>query len=83
MKILRLLTWVFHFGLSAIIPPCFFLWLAVYLRQNYDWGILPGITGVILGILISFRTTKANWRAMRKEAESGTPPPHVSYNDHN
>ena len=38
--------------------------------------------GEILGILIAVSTARANWRSMRKEAESGSQPPPVSFNDH-
>ena len=82
MKTLSLILWVTQFGLSVLLPPCFFLWLAVWLQQSHGFGLWTSIAGGILGILISISTAKANWRAMRKEAESDAPPPPVSFNDH-
>lgn len=82
MKTLSLILWVTQFGLSILFPPCFFLWLATYLQQKHGWGFWTTIVGGILGILIAISTAKANWRSMRKEAESGAAPPPVSFNDH-
>lgn len=82
MKTLSLILWVTQFGLSILLPPCLFLWLAAWLQQNHDFGLWTSFFGGVLGILISISTAKANWRAMRKEAESDTPPPPVSFNEH-
>lgn len=82
MKTLSLILWVTQFGLSILLPPCFFLWLATYLQQHHGWGFWTTIVGGILGVLIAVSTAKANWRSMRKEAESGSKPPPVSFNDH-
>lgn len=82
MKTLSLILWVTQFGLSILLPPCFFLWLAAWLQQNYSWGFWTTAVGGILGILISVSTARANWRAMRKDAEAGSAPPPVSFNEH-
>lgn len=82
MKTLSLIFWVTQFGLSILFPPCLFLWLATYLQQNHDWGIWTTFAGGILGILVAYSTAKANWRSMRKEAEAGSQPPPVSFNEH-
>ena len=82
MKVLSLLLWVTQFGLSILLPPCLLLWLAAYLQQAHGFGMWTSVAGGILGFLISFSTAKANWRAMRKEAEEGSQPPPVSFNDH-
>lgn len=82
MKTLSLILWVTQFGLSILFPPCFFLWLAAYLQQNHGWGIWTTVVGGILGILTAVSTAKANWRSMRKEAETGSVPPPVSFNEH-
>lgn len=84
MKLLNLLMWVTQFGLSAMLPPCFFLFVAVWLQQKFDLGMwIIAVCGV-LGLLISISTVKANWKAMRKaadEAASQTTPP-IAFNDH-
>ena len=82
MKTLSLILWVTQFGLSILFPPCLFLWITTWLHQNRGWGIWTIFAGGILGILVAYSTAKANWRAMRKEAESGSQPPPVSFNEH-
>lgn len=82
MKTLSLILWVTQFGLSILLPPCLFLWLAVYLQQKHGFGPWTTIAGIVLGILVAISTARANWRVMRKEAESGAQPPPVSFNDH-
>lgn len=84
MKNLSLILWVTQFGLSILVPPCFFLLLAVWLQQKYGFGLwIVAVLG-ILGALISVGTARANWRAMRKEAQNAadSEKPPVSFNDH-
>lgn len=84
MKLFSLILWVTQFGLSILFPPCFFLLLAHWLQTSHGWGGWTTIAGGILGILISISTARANWRAMRKEAEeaSSQDPPPIAFNDH-
>lgn len=82
MKTLSLIFWVTQFGLSVLLPPCFFLWLAAYLQQTHGFGMWTSIVGIILGLLTSFSTAKANWRTMRRDAQKDSPPSPVSFNDH-
>ena len=84
MNILSLILWVTQFGLSILMPPCVLLLLAVWLQNRFGLGMwILAVLG-ILGLLISVATAKANWRAMRKDAEraAGDNPPPVSFNDH-
>ncbi len=84
MKVLSLIFWVTQFGLSLLVPPCFFLWLASWLQMKYGWGIWTSVVGGVLGLLTAISTARANWRAMRKDAESicDNGPPPISFNDH-
>ena len=82
MKTLSLILWVTQFDLSILFPPCFFLWLATYLQQKHGFGVWTTVVGGSLGVLIAVSTAKANWRAMRKEAEAGSQTPPISFNDH-
>lgn len=85
MNVLSLLIWVTQFGLSILLPPCFFLWLAYWLQNRFNLGFWVMIVLGILGLLISFQTAKANLKAMLKEvnrASSQEDPP-VSFNSHN
>ena len=85
MKLLNLLMWVTQFGLSILFPLCFFLLLAVWLKQKFQLGMwIIAVLG-ILGVLITISTVRANLKALRKaadEAASQTPPP-MAFNDHN
>lgn len=84
MRVLSLLMWVTQFGLSALFPPCFFLWLAVWLQNTHGWGVWTTPVGGILGFLIAVSTVRANWRAMRKSAEelSSNKNPPMAFNGH-
>lgn len=83
MKILELILWVTQFGLSVMLPPCFFLFLAHWLQSAHGWGIWTSWAGGILGLLISVSTARANWKAMKKAAgvDSGKDSP-MSFNSH-
>ena len=84
MKYLSLILWVTQFGLSILVPPCLLLLLAVWLQNQYGLGMwIVAVLG-ILGLLIAVGTARANWRAMRKEAESasGVKQPPLGFNDH-
>ena len=85
MKLLNLLMWVTQFGLSILFPLCFFLLLAVWLKQKFQLGMWIIVVLGILGVLITISTVRANLKALRKaadEAASQTPPP-MAFNDHN
>ena len=85
MKILSLLMWVTQFGLSILLPPCFFLWLAHWLQGRFDLGSWVMILLGIAGFLVAFTTAKANLKAMLRDAglsHSKTEHP-ASFNDHN
>ena len=84
MKFLSLLMWVTQFGLSGLFPICFFLLLAVWLKQKFSLGMWIIIVFGILGVLITISTVRANWKAMRKAANeaAGSEPPPMAFNDH-
>lgn len=82
MKLLELVLWVTQFGLSIFIPPCFLLLLAHWLQGKFGWGLWCPLVLGFLGLLISFSTARANWKAMLKTAEEGRKEPPVSFNDH-
>ena len=84
MKTLTMLLWVTQFGLSIMVPPCLLLLAAVWLQQRFGWGMWIVAVMGILGVLISVGTARANWRAMRKEAENavGSKTPPIGFNNH-
>ena len=83
MKLLSLLLWVTQFGLSILFPLCFFLLLAVWLRQKFALGMWIIVVLGILGVLVTISTVRANLKAMLKaadEASSREPTP-MAFND--
>ena len=84
MKDLSLLVWLTQLGLSTALPLAGFVLLGVWLHNSCGWGVWTIWAGVILGIICAidgFRTSlKAMERLTRKSKD--TPPPPVSFNDH-
>ena len=58
MKLLNLLMWVTQFGLSALFPLCFFLFVAVWLQNKFGLGMWIVAVFGILGFLVSISTVK-------------------------
>lgn len=85
MKFLSLLMWVTQFGFSALFPTCFFLFVAVWLREKFGLGLwIVAVLG-ILGLLTSFSTAKSCLRSILKEIERTSDrkePPPPAFNDH-
>ena len=84
MKLLNLLMWVTQFGLSILVPPCFFLLLANWLQNKYGLGPWVMVVLGILGLLTAFSTAKANLKQILKEmkALSDQAEPPMAFNDH-
>ena len=84
MKLLNLLMWVTQFGLSILLPICFFLMLAVWLQNKFGFGMWILIVLGILGVLVTISTVKANWKALKKAADEAADrkEPPVAFNDH-
>ena len=84
MKLLNLLMWVTQFGLSILMPTCFFLLLAVWLKQRFMLGMWIIVVLGILGLLITISTVRANLKAMCKAAEEAASqePPPIAFNNH-
>lgn len=73
MKDLNLLVWLTQLGLSVAVPLGGFVWLAVWLRNRYNWGVWVIIVGVLLGLYCAIdglvRNLKALQRMEKKEKE--------------
>ncbi len=84
MKLLNLLMWVTQFGLSGLFPICFFLLIAVWLKQKFALGMWIIIALGILGCLITISTVRANLKSLRKAADevASSEPPPIAFNDH-
>ena len=85
MKVLSLLMWVTQFGLSVMLPPCFFLLIAHWLQTRFGLGSWVMVVLGILGLLTAFSTAKSNLRAMLKAVKelSDKEDPPTAFNNHN
>lgn len=84
MKVLSLLMWVTQFGLSILLPPCFFLWLAHWLQNRFGLGGWIMIVLGLLGFYTAFTTARSSLKSMLKAVEevSGKKEVPMAFNDH-
>lgn len=83
MKNLSMLIWLTQLGLSVSVPLAGFVWLAVWLRQQFDLGAWVIVVGVVLGIVGAIDGLRVSLKAMDRlaEDEKQDEPP-LSFNDH-
>jgi len=83
MKNVNLLIWITQLGLSVALPLGGFIFLAVWLRQRFDWGAWVIIAGVVLGLICAFDGLRSSLKAMeRMTGGKQEQEPPVSFNDH-
>ena len=84
MKNATLLIWLTQLGLSVAVPPAFFIFLAVWLRNRFEFGPWIIWTGIILGFVSAIDGLRTSLKTLSKMSEGKnekeTPP--VSFNDH-
>lgn len=83
MKNLSLLVWVTQLALSVAVPLGGSVLLAVWLRQQFGWGVWVVIVAVVLGLIVAIdglRVSLKTMERMAKDDKEDTPP--VSFNDH-
>lgn len=84
MKDVTLLTWLTQLGLSVALPLAGFIFLAVWLHNQFAWGEWVLWVGTALGLISALdglrQSLKLLTRISKNKADD-TPPP-VSYNDH-
>lgn len=83
MKNLNLLVWISQLGISVALPLGGFVWLSVWLRSRFHWGVWVVIVGVVLGIICAVNGLRSALKTMDNMAggkKKQTPP--VSFNDH-
>lgn len=84
MKELSLLTWLTQLGLSVAMPMAGFVFLALWLRSQFGWGVWVIVAGTILGLLSAWNglcTSLKLLNQLTRKKKDGEEPP-VSYNDH-
>lgn len=84
MKNAALLIWLTQLGLSVAVPPAFFIFLAVWLRNQFNFGQWIIWAGIILGLVSAIDGLRTSLKTMAKmsEGKEEKNPPPVSYNDH-
>lgn len=83
MKELTLLTWLTQLGLSVAFPLLGFVFLALWLRNEFGWGAWVLWVGIVMGLISALNGLLQSLKMLaglsgKKPKE--TPP--VSYNDH-
>ena len=82
-KWLSMLLWIGQLGFSIVFPICFFLLLAVWLRQRFDWGAWVVIAGILLGVICAVDGLRTSVKAMiHMSGQEKEEPPPVSFNNH-
>ena len=83
MKDISLIVWLTQLGISVATPLGGFVWLAVWLRQRFDWGVWVIIAGVILGVVCAVDGLRTSLKAMERIAKNEKEDKHIpSFNDH-
>ena len=82
MKNTTLIVWLTQLGLSVAIPPAVFIWLAVWLRNNFGLGNWVIWAGVVLGFLGAVQGFINSVRSMKRMASAKEVEPPLGFNDH-
>jgi len=84
MKNVNLLIWLTQLGISVAAPSGGIIWLGVWLRQRFGFGVWVVLAGVFVGIVCAIDGLRTSLRAMEKMSENknADEPPPVSFNDH-
>ena len=84
MKHINLLIWITQLGISVAAPLGGFIWLGVFLRQRFGWGVWVVLAGIFLGIVCAVDGLRVSLKAMERMAKDkkDPEPPPVSFNDH-
>lgn len=83
MKEVTLLTWLTQLGLSVAFPLAGFIFLALWFRNEFDWGNWVLWVGVVMGLVSALNGLLQSLKMLAslsgKKSEEAPP---VSYNDH-
>lgn len=83
MKDLSLLVWLTQLGLSVAAPLAGFVFLGVWLHQQFSWGSWVIWAGVGLGVITAISGFSSSLKAMKQmQSEKPKDPPTVSFNEH-
>ena len=84
MKELTLLTWLTQLGLSVALPLAGFIFLFLWLKNQFALGDWALWVGIILGVVFAIDGLRQSLKLLTQltRKKSGDEPPPVSYNDH-
>lgn len=84
MKELTLFTWLTQLGLSVALPLVGFIFLALWLREQFGFGDWVLWAGIVLGLVSALDGLRQSLKLLTQliRKKSGDTPPPVSYNDH-
>ena len=84
MKALKMLIWLTQLGFSIAFPLAGFILLAVWLQSRYELGAWVLVAGIVLGVVGAVDGLRQSLKAMEllSREDKHTPPPPVSFNDH-
>ena len=83
MKDLNLLIWLTQLGISVALPLGGFIWLGVWLRQQFDLGVWVVLAGIFVGLVCAVDGMRVSIKAMeRMGKDKKDEPPPVSFNEH-
>lgn len=83
MKNLSLLTWLSQLALSVAVPLLGFIWLGVWLRSRFAWGIWIVIVCVVAGLVFAMDGLRYSLKLMERLAKNETEQEtRISFNEH-
>ena len=84
MKELTLFTWLTQLGLSVALPLVGFIFLALWLREQFGFGDWVLWAGIVLGLVAALDGLRQSLKLLTQltRKKSGDTPPPVSYNVH-
>ena len=83
VKEMSLFVFVTQLGLSVAVPLGSFIFLGIWLRQQFDLGIWVVLAGIFLGIVTAVDGLRSSLKAMeRLSKDKKQDPPPVSFNNH-
>lgn len=80
---MSLFVFVTQLGLSVAVSLGGFIFLGIWLRQQFDLGIWVVLVGIFLGIVTAVDGLRSSLKAMdRLSKDKKQDPPPVSFNNH-
>ena len=83
MKNISMLVWLTQLGLSVVLPPVGFLWLASWLKNSRGWGNWVIWLAIVLGVSCAVEGLRTSLKAMERLArDKKKKEPPVAFKEH-